>query len=178
MGRQKWLIVIITVAVVFIGLIIYGIFAVTTSKNTAPTPTPASAQYYDKQSGQTVSNPAGKGPDVYGSNPNTPVFLGFSDLTNVGLSYVQVEDIQQGFTNYSSLISKTSEVSIDVSTINDTFNNTGGNSTVSFSVTLNRVKQLLAKVNYSGLLIARLYLFDGTKQVFDSGDINFQTYND
>ena len=101
-------------------------------------------------------------------------YFGLDVLTNNGLSANQLEDVKQAFFLYSNSIKhKISQVTV----LNDSLmlgpynsNDPDPVSSSTFSIKIDNI-ELGAKLVYSGLSSAELYLYDqvGGKQLFDSG---------
>jgi len=138
----------------------------------------SSSTYFDSRSGQTVSTPAGKTPEIYGTTIQ-PVFLGISDLLPVGVSQYQIDDLKSVLNSYSIIAKPSiSEFSITVSSINlepHDPNLTGDNNTVDFDITMNRTATYQAKFNFYGLSTARLYLYKNQRLIYDSNPIDVTT---
>ena len=125
-------------------------------------------EYYDPLSKQTVSDPPDKGPDVFNSYSNLPVYLGFDALIDQGMTLEQLSTLKLAFYNYSQTLPKPiKEISLAVDSI-DT-EREGSIWYISFPVRFNRQTDYQAKVDYTDLDTIRLYLSDNDGQVlFDS----------
>lgn len=101
-----------------------------------------------------------------------PTFNGLGDLANYGVTTDQLTDLQIAFTNYNS-----SAQNVTLTNIQPVPHNSESAST-SDSINFNAAvdtQHLKAKIVYSSLTVARLYLYNQSgRQVFDSGDINTQ----
>ena len=156
---------------------VFSIFAFRHKPNTSKI---KPGSYYDKGSGETVSNPAGKTPETFGGTVDTPIFLGFDDLLTIGVSKLQLDAIKKAFDNYSKDGNKhIKEVSVTIASIKrvgpDRDSNEPGD-IVTFDVTLDRKQTFKAKVESQSLTVSRLYLSDPNgKLVFDSYDIDAST---
>ncbi len=161
-------------AVVIIGIIVV---LVVSSNNKKPSPkTEEQTQYYDKGSGQTVSDPEGRVPESYGAPNQELVFLGISKILDYGITFDQLNTLQYAFDQYSKSSGKNlKEISFQVATINHTTTETEQAITniLSFDVKFDRKDTVYkAKVDYSGLSTIRLYLSDSKgKQFYDSGSL-------
>jgi hypothetical protein len=132
--------------------------------------------YQDPLSHQTVSNPAGKGPDIYGTTPEAPIYLGAEALLDHGLAFDQLTNLKAAFYAYSKSQPKlVTEISIDVDHINAHHDPHVPNSPflLQFNVRFDRKNTYKAEVKYSGLGTIQLSLTDPAtnKQVFISNTI-------
>ena len=137
----------------------------------------SSDRYTDPLSHQTVSNPQGKTPDIYGSNSDTPVYLGFDKLIDHGLSFDQLNNIKTAFYSYSKKQGQPfKEISVDVDHISLEHDPKVHNSPLLmlFDVQFDRKEILKAKIDYSKLSSVRLYLINPANDqvVYDSQVIN------
>lgn len=165
---------------VVIGSIIFGVLiaillVVSVQNNKSSVSKPGS--YYDEGSGETVSNPAGKTPEKFGSNSASPIFLGFDDLLNVGVTSQQLAAIKQAFNNYSLDGNKDiKEISLFITTIKRLAPNRDTNDygdVVTFDIKIDREQLLSAKVESTSVKVSRLYLYkNGGQLVFDSNDVD------
>ena len=164
-------IAIVSIAGIAIVLIIIVLLNGHGSNNGSQNP----STYTDPYSHQTVSNDTGKGPDTYGTQKGTPVYLGFDAFLDKGLTLDQVKDLQAAFLNYSQKTGGIKEVSIHVDGIKQSGydpNNPSPVSYVTFDVTLDRKTTLHAKAQYEDISSIQLFLYNGSQQVFDSGVIS------
>lgn len=159
-----------------LALFIFIGFLITSRSDKPETNSPKPNSYYDSRSGETVSDPAGKTPDRYGVVDGEPIYLGFSKLLDYGVTTSQLEGVKTGFYSYSQ-VNKLGidEVSIDVASIKagDYDPTVDTKQTLTFNVQFDRKTKYDAQVDYSGLHIVRLYLRSGNKQIYDSGDMDF-----
>ncbi len=141
-------------------------------KNPTGANTTSNGEYYDAKSGETVSDPAGKAPDTYGT-AEQPIYLGFSTLLSSGLSKYQLAAVKSALVQYSKSSQKNfKEFSLDVSsvkTISPNQDDADPKSTVSFALTADRKISFGARFEYTDINSMRLYLKDENgSQVFDS----------
>lgn len=166
--------ILVSAVVVIVCLLVFGSHSKTPSNGVGS----PSADHYDPTSGETVSNPSGKGPDTYGQNSNAPLFLGTSNLLNYGLTTDQVADVKLAFTNYStSLKTPVKQVSIDVRSIKASppgHEDPNAPSYVTFNVVLDNATTYAAKAQYNDLESIELFLTDPKtgRLIFDSGVIS------
>jgi hypothetical protein len=146
---------------------------------------PADNTYVDPASHETISDPHGKSPDVNGSAPDQPIFLGLSKLTERGVSQFQINDLKEAFYRYKKASNKpVKEVSIYVDTVQvipfDPHTATEPVTTVKFDVLIDRKDRLNAKMTYDTTSAMRLVLSDPNShnQVYDSGVIDLTVHND
>lgn len=158
---------ILIVAGIFILLIVMTLFLISrsskTSKNT----------YVDPLSHQTVTNIPGKTPEKAGSRTDFPSLLGFDTLIDYGLTYNQLNELNQAFYNYSkSLPVPIQEISIDVDHITEQHDSNASHSpfVIQFKVRLDREADYRAKIVYYGINDMRLYLLNPTNGsvIYDS----------
>lgn len=176
-NRKRKLIVIGVVAVF---LIIFGLIVVLSNKTQKEKPIPDisnSGRYKDPYSGQTVSDPPDKAPELYGRNPDAPIFLGTTKLLNYGITSHQVKDFQFGiFQYFQSKKQKIKEVSVDVSTItlkpHDRYSSSTVD-TVNFDVVIDRTDRFKVQMDYYKLTAIHMYMNDSSGQrVYDSGELD------
>jgi hypothetical protein len=138
------------------------------------TQTPKTTTYTDPYSHETVTDVAGKAPDTYGSNPATPIYLGFDKLLDHGMTFDQEGNLKTAFDNFSKTRPKPiSQVSIDVDNI--TAQRDNSSFFLFFNVMVDRSDVFKAKVDYTGLSTIRLYLSDSKGNlVYDSQPVNTQ----
>jgi hypothetical protein len=99
----------IVVFFIVTSLVIVGIIALFYNVNRGATE-PATTSHIDPDSGETVYKTDGKSPEVYGINPDTPLFLGFSSLYDIGLPQVKIEFIKSGLASYADSIKKEQKI--------------------------------------------------------------------
>jgi hypothetical protein len=171
-SQNKRRFIFAAIFVIFVLLIGYGLLHHPAKRAT----TGDKGTYVDPLSHEAVSNPPGKSPDIFGQNPNSPVYLGFDKLLNHGLTFTQLTNLKTAFLNYSlKQPNHISEISIDVDHITSQYNPSSGDSNfyVLFNGVFDRKTVYKAKVQYSGLTDVHLYLMDpANKVIFDSGVIN------
>lgn len=167
--NKRMLIVLGGFASLFILVLLIIILTVQTKKSDTST----GATYYDPLSHETVSNPPGKAPDVFGSNPDRPVYLGFDDLLNNGLTLDQLSFLKTGFYNYSKASGGIKEISVDIASITNSHDKAtpGSAFVIEFNVRTDRKNDFLAQIQYRDLSSLKLILLDPKTraQVFDSG---------
>jgi hypothetical protein len=169
-------------AAVILGLMLLGIIFVLTKDATSskkPVTNLNSGTYYDANSGETVSNPTGKGPDHYGVASKVPIYLGLSSLINFGVSNSQITLTQSAFLQYSKKNNNNiQEVSINSNSIQAlTRDQDTSTSFVKFKVVFNRTTTDTAQLDYSDSGAIDLHLYDpsSSAQIFDSGSISPDT---
>lgn len=175
-GQENPKLKLIVYGAVIIG-ILFAILTIVTIQNKKRSDVTKPGSYYDPGSGETVSNPAGKTPERFGDNSSTPIFLGFDDLLNVGVTSQQLAAIKQAFNNYSLDGSKNiKEISLFVTTIKRLAPNRDTNDygdVVTFDIKIDREQLLSAKVESTSVKVSRLYLYkNGSQLVFDSNDVD------
>lgn len=141
------------------------------------TTTDGASEIYDPNSGDTISDPDDKTPDVYGTVSDAPVFLGLSKLLDAGLTLDQVNGFQYAFYHYGKN-TKTAlrEVSVSVSTINvlphDRYS-TSLSDTMLFDVLVNKKNLYKVKLDFTGFTAIQIYLSnEAGEQFYDSGIVD------
>lgn len=132
-----------------------------------------SGQYYDKPSGETVSDPSWKTKDNYATNDNQPIYLGFSTLLDYGMTQNQMTGVRYAFYQFAKKQNPPiKEVSIYVKEIQQITEN--GNQYLEFKVRTDRKTDYRARIEYTGLNAITLHLYDikTNKEVFNSGSLN------
>jgi hypothetical protein len=171
--------VLIIGGIVLVGVIVALLFTIGSGSKKAPgdTNTTDSSERFDANSGQTVSNPKDKAPDIYGVDPNEPVILGLSHLLGYGLTSTQLTSLKYAFTAYNKTLNpKIKEVSIGRSSIELTPHDRYSSSTsdsMTFQVIIDSKTTYNAKLEFFDLTTIHLYLTTTTgATVFDSGEVN------
>jgi hypothetical protein len=149
-----------------------ALFSSSQSKNSID----KSGRYVDTRSGEVVSDPAGKAPDQYGAAPNQPIYLGFSELSSIGLSKYQLETLKSTLYEFSKGITGgIKEYSITVASIKTSpadQSSDDPSTTTTFDLTTNRTTTYNATIKYSGVSTLRLLLTKDNKPVFDSATLD------
>ncbi|MBX6334334.1 hypothetical protein IRY61_03285, partial [Candidatus Saccharibacteria bacterium] len=170
-GRRRLLIIILIVASI---LVIIGVIILRLARQEEQTQTPPNPLYSDPYSGEEISDPPGKTPETFGTDPNAPTFFGQSKLLDVGISHFQVRGMQDGVYKYfKSQSQQVREVSVVVDTINvvprSRFSDSTKN-TVQFDIVADRKTTYKVTMDYFDIRSIQLYIADETgKQLFDSG---------
>lgn len=156
-------------------------FSVLIFLNSKEADTVETNEYYDHASGETVSDPEGKTPEKFGVNDPRPLYLGFSNLLETGISKYQVEATEIGFDLFAEQQNNTvKEVSIFVDTINrESFDSDSPNRVrrVSFDVLINRKDTYQATLEYTNITSVELILRDNNKEIFRSDIIDPLEYD-
>lgn len=167
-GRQnKKTILLIAGGVVVLILVLFLVLQ--QSNNQIP---PDTGLYHDPHSGETVSDPENWEPENFAMQSNTPIFLGFSKLLDIGVTQFQLDAAKGGFTEYSTTKNNyIKEVSLHVNSIKrEPFDRESPDPTqrVAFTVTINRTEVLEAKIIYTSIQNATLLLYKDGGQIFES----------
>ena len=176
-SRRRKLVIIVGAILFVIILALLIIFTAKDSKKQDIPDIDKGGRYTDPYSGETISDPPDKAPEKYNANPDTPVFLGYTKLLDLGISSTQVNDYQYAiFQKYKTENKKVSEVSIDVKTINlqqhDRYSSSNVD-TALFDIVVDRKDRFKVKMDYYDLTKIHLYMFDTTgKQLYDSGELD------
>ncbi len=168
-GRQ----ILIGAITLFIVLPIFYLLYSTTS-NSDPR---KQGTYYDKGSGETVTN-TNQTPETFGTDGSNITFLGVSDLLTVGVSKFQVEALKSALKDYGKTRSPDAkEFSITTKTIEVADNNEEASyDTVTFEIKVDRKDTYIATMRYFDLSSIQLTL--KTKKgdlVYASKDIDGST---
>jgi hypothetical protein len=108
--------------------------------------------YTDPKSGETIVNPAGKSPEITATNPDAPVYLGFSNLLEVGFADEQVQatkDVLLDFTTSKNL--KKAEISLDKQSLKQSIDSSTGVATYTFKFTIDRKQNYMATILISDI---------------------------
>lgn len=154
---------IITAVVIFIILSITAIVLAILQNTPKSSPQAAPTTYVDPGSGETVIE-SDNGPTA-GNNQqlNIPTFLGFSKLTEKGLSSDQVEQIKSALSAYSAKQStRFSEVSLTVATITRIQSPSDPDIT-EFSIKVNRKDDYFVRVESPTVLTTTTKLYTANK---------------
>jgi hypothetical protein len=108
--------------------------------------------YTDPKSGETIVNPEGKSPEISGINPDAPVYLGFSNLLEVGFSDEQVQETKDVLLDFmTSKNLKKAEISLDKESLKQTIDSSTGVATYTFKFTVDRKQNYMATILISDI---------------------------
>lgn len=155
-----------------LSLIIFGVVALFYQINNPNTGQPAMNEYTDPGSGNTIVSPEGKTPEKYGVNPDAPIYIGFSKLLDIGISFDQVNSIKSALGDYAFTVkdsAKITEISLTSDSITHTPNPTGPD-TYLFRITMNRKDEYRVIVSAPDISSIELSLYtkDGRDPLFTS----------
>jgi hypothetical protein len=161
----------------FVGfvIIISVVIVLLNNRNQVP-----SNEYLDPGSGETVSDPPGKEKESFGVTTQEPIYLGFTELLNNGVTKYQLDSIKIALTNYNSEREpKINEASVSVDTISYVIDDSEDSTTnnVTFTLTINRKDTYQASASLIGIREAQLTLNQSGKAVFKSRIIDSVEYN-
>jgi len=145
-------------SLLIVGIIV--LFYKVNDNNAKQASDPKQTTYTDPGSGETVVTTDGKSPETYGVNPDTPIYLGFTNLLDVGLSDDQVRNVKAAFLDFAvqnKPKEKITEISITVASIRQTVDPDVG-STYSFDLTMNRKTRYHAVVSSNDITSISLSL--------------------
>lgn len=167
MNNHKKIIIAIVLFVVL--SIIAIVIAIVQNANTSNNRN-TSTTYTDPGSGETVIE-SDNGPTVGSEDVlNTPTFLGFSQLTNRGLSSDQVELIKSALSAYSAKQDeKFKEISLNVSTITRMQPaDDNAPDALEFSIKTNRSNDYFVRVEYMNIssITTKIFAVDKTTLLF------------
>jgi hypothetical protein len=118
---------IIIIGCIVVGAILFGIFMLIQNNGQQSSGQPNQEEYTDPISGDVVQNTDNKTPEKYGVDPNQPVFLGFAELLDRGMTLADTDTIKTFLTDYNNkLISekktKIARISIEAGSVKHTIN--------------------------------------------------------
>lgn len=141
----------IIVFFIVMSLIIIGIVALFYRFNgKVDASNPTIKQTTDPISGEQVISPEGKSPETYGVNPDAPIYLGFSNLYDSGLSSDQVTTVKQSLGTYADQIKdkeKVKRISLDPKSISHSIDQKNGTSSYAFHVFFNDKDEYIMKLS-------------------------------
>lgn len=158
-NRKKIIIAIVIFVILSIAAIVLAVLQNTPKSS----PQPTSTTYVDPGSGETVIE-SDNGPTAGNTQQLAiPTFLGFSKLTEKGLSSDQVEQVKSALSAYSAKQStKFSEISLTVATINRIQSTTDPDIT-EFSIKVNRKDDYFVRVESPTVLTTTTKLYTADK---------------
>lgn len=163
-NRKKIIIAIAIFVILSIAAVILAVLQNTRDSS----PQPTSTTYVDPGSGETIIE-SNNGPTAGNTQQlNMPIFLGFSKLTEKGLSSDQVEQVKSALSAYSAKqTTRFSEISLTVATITRIQSATDPDIT-EFSIKVNRKDDYFVRVESPTVLstTTKLYTADKTKLLF------------
>ncbi len=167
MNEKRLRLVAIAFLLVLLGALIYTLTL--SGKKPAP-PSVNNGLRYDSNSGDTISNPPGRTPEKYGTSQNNVVFLGLTNLLNIGVSSYQVSDFRAAVTKYSASKNNFIKQASVASKIQSTRLDTGATES-KFRLVLNDTKNMSATFTYWSITNSHLVITDEASGVvaFDSG---------
>ena len=163
-SKQIRLIIIITFVVISAGII--GIIAAVTSSDDSSKGSYTQSDYVDPGSGETVIDTEGKTPETSGSNPNTPSYIGFSELNNRGFNQDDIDKFRSFLNNYANRQIEENkdaitEISLTKDTIQHGVNRDTGEGIYTLDLTINRSTGYVATITSDGLTKTSYALYEG-----------------
>jgi hypothetical protein len=147
------------IIIVIIGIIVWAVIM-----------RPSDGSRYDKNSKDTVVDPAGKTPEL-NMRTDAPIYLGFSELISDGMSQYQLQALQDSFYNNQAYRKK--ELSISVDKITMARDQTSNNFVYSFPFILDQQNSFTARVELTSLSSVHLQVFkDQNVLLYDAGTVN------
>lgn len=133
---------------------------------------PDNKAYVDPGSGDLVLSPEGKTPETYGTNPDQPIYLGFTAFLDIGVNDEQVQYLKDMLVDYAFSQKdkeKITEISLDKSSLKHSFDPEGP-SVYKFNLTINRKDILNAEATAPGIdsITLKLTPKDSQSPVFTS----------
>jgi len=154
-AKQQRLLIILGFMV--LSLLIAGLMVLiynATQQNTSTEPN--QNEFVDPATNQTILSPDGKSPETYNTNPDTPIFVGFSNLLRFGARQNTVDTTKSFLNDYADQRLKNNEeriteISIVVDTIQHTIDNKANTSTYTFDIVVNRSEDYSVKLTIQGV---------------------------
>lgn len=161
--------------------IILPLFYITYQASTGNNPNKKGV-YYDKNSGQTVTN-NGAQPETFGVGSETPTYLGTAELFKIGVTKYQLAALEKALFDFAKTVSnKPSELSIDVKTITPVAYDPEAENPVnetSYLLQVDRKTKYKIKMQYSGLGTVKIYASNlKGEQLFVSEEIDGTTISE
>lgn len=159
-NRNKVILIAIIILPVFISLAVF--FMANRSSNSN------SEEYLDPGSGETISTPKDKAPELFGVKNLGPLYLGFSKLLDAGLTNDQLKLVKVIFGRFAVADGrKLTELSITTKTIDTEVGEEAIK--ITFELTADRKNKYQCTINYTGLDDAWVVVVDkDDKLIFDS----------
>lgn len=160
-NKKAFIIAAVAITILVVGLGIYGLI----SSNKKPVAQDTST-YIDPGTGkELVSDMPLTQEPADNPDPSRPIFIGFSTLTDRGLSRSQQAQVENAIYSYSSQQSLNfEEISLTTSSIETT--PPGSEEPgyyVQFMITVNRSKQYFVKVSYTDFTSSTTEIYDQSK---------------
>jgi hypothetical protein len=161
--KQQRLLIIL--GFIILSLMIVGIMVLIFNASQQNTSTePNQNEFVDPATGQTILNPDGKSPENYGTNPDTPVFVGFSNLLRFGARQGTVDNTKSFLNDYANQRiandeERITEISIVVASIQHTIDSSANTSTYTFEIIVNRGQNYNVRVTMQGVSSMTASLF-------------------
>lgn len=160
-NRKVFIIAAVTITILMVGLGVYGL--IFSNKEPAAQDT---STYIDPGTGkELVSNMPLTQEPADNPDPSRPIFIGFSALTDKGLSRSQQTQVENAIYSYSSQQSLNfEEISLTTSSIETT--PPGSDEPgyyVQFMITVNRSKQYFIKVTYTDFTSSTTNIYDESR---------------
>lgn len=161
--------VVLVAVVLLLSFIMFGLFALENKVKNDP-----HAEYYDKNSGETVSNPKDRTDELYNAMGQRPYFLGIQKLTDLGASKYHIASIEEAFYRYSGQRNyDIKEVSVVVDSIKyGSFDQQTATRNIDFDVQINRKDYYQASVYYNSIKSAKIILKKDNKVIYQSDYID------
>lgn len=166
--KQQRLLIILGFTV--LSLMIVGIMVLIFNASQQSTSTePNQNEFVDPATDQTILSPEGKSPENYNTNPNTPIFVGFSNLLRFGARQNTVDNTKSFLNDYANQRiekneEKITEISIVVATIQHTIDSKANTNSYTFDIVVNRDQKYNVKVTMSGVRSMTASLFDASSK--------------
>lgn len=178
-NQRAWSKKMLVLGVLAVVVILGFIFLLTRNQPSPAEPVELN-EYHDPASGETISDPEGKSPEIYGINDEPLVYLGFSKLLETGVSRFQADAIKLAFEDFNKEYDKDlKEVSIFVDTIKrEPYDpNVDEYRRVVFDVIVNRSETYQAAIEYNSIRSARLVLVNSGSEIYRSAMIDPLEYD-
>lgn len=167
---NKKIILFIVIFLSVISLIIIISFSIFNNKNTNKVvDTSLSNPYTDPGTGEVIYNQ----PDRVPEGEASIIYLGFTKLINNGLTSIQFNNLKTSIEDFSKTKNiNITEISIQLSSISQTVNQTTGEKNISFITTINRKDLYNFQLTYSGIKDINVLIYNYSNQLIYSKKTN------
>jgi len=150
MTADKKRLFIITGSFITIVIVASIIFLITSGVGSNKPDSSEAGIYTDPGTGEVVYSPTDRVPEDGGSGEKQIVFLGMTNLLDIGISSDMIANIKLQFEHLSSLRdSPITELSVNKSSIQQSIDQSTGEVTTTFIITINRSTELNSAVSFN-----------------------------
>lgn len=164
---------IIAGGVVVLLIIIGSLFLAQQARDTSTESTEnQETETVDQNSGETVSDIAGKSPETFGQLPDTPAYLNIDEFITNGLTTEQLDNLKYAFYKYTTSTNpKIKQVSITKDSVVAAPPNAEGKSTAQFEVEFDGQAKTKATLVYFDESVELTLTDTAGKKIFESGTV-------